>query len=104
MFVRANGISVNAGSFFATHPAAQELCVTGTRCVLRPPGQAQVAAVVATGTSTAVTLDVTVLAKDGSQLLGKSVRVTLHQQSSPCQLGSLQGSVTVTARGALITG
>ena len=101
----ASGVSVNAGKFFAAHPNAHELCVTGRRCVVRQPGQAQVGTLVATGTATALTLEITVLAQDGTPLLGKSVRVTLHQVTGPCGRGSsLQGTVTVTGPGALVAG
>jgi hypothetical protein len=103
MYETASGISVNAGKFFAAHANAHELCVTGRRCVVRQPGQVQVGTVVATGTSTALTMEITVLAQDGTQLLGNSVRVTLHQVNGPCGRGrSLQGTVTVSAHGALI--
>ncbi|HTU75785.1 MAG TPA: hypothetical protein VMG38_19900 [Trebonia sp.] len=91
-FQTVSGVTVNASQFFAGHGSAHELCVTGTPCLVRPPGQGAVGAFVATGTATAVTIEVTVLAGDGTALLGKSVRVTLTRRAARAR------TATCTAR------
>jgi hypothetical protein len=106
MYQVADGVTVNASMFFAAHATAHELCVAGTRCVVRLPGEAQVSTLVLTGTSTALTIEITVLARDGTALLGKSVRVTLHRVvfNAACGISALRGTVTITAQGALTVG
>jgi hypothetical protein len=102
----APGVSVSASGYFADHPAAHEMCVTGTGCVVRQPAGGIVGGFVPAGGSSALTIGITVLTAGNTILLDKTVRVPLHSVAGDpgCPSIGLQGSVAITGQGTLRVG